>query len=262
MEEFLMSLLQVNKINLNVEIQGNGDPLILIHGISMDNTQWKYEIARLNQYCKTISLDCRGHGKSDKPDSYTLEDHVQDIISLMDILDYKVANIYGVSMGSYIAQGVAVAQPDRIKKLILTVPTSNGLTSSTQRLISNHAEELTDLTDDEIIQHIAKYVAYNPKIRADLANILKTSLTPAQISAANKALTGFDYRNELHKITAETLIISGKHDELNPPSEGKVCADLIPKASFVEMKYSGHLPMLEEQQTYNEIIDKFLQPHI
>lgn len=255
-----MSLMRVNGIDLNVEIQGNGNPLILIHGIKMDNTQWKYEIARLNQYCKTVTLDCRGHGKSDKPNSYTLKDHIQDIISLMDILNLELANLYGVSMGSYIAQGVAIAQPDRIKKLILTVPTSNGLTSSTQRLISIHAEELTGLTDKEVIKFLAKYMVYNPKVRTDLADILESSLTPEQIAAANKALTGFDYRSELHKITAETLVISGKHDGLNPPADGKVCAELIPKATFVEMQYSGHLPMLEEPEKYNEIIDKFLQP--
>ena len=225
----------------------------------MDNTKWKCEIARLNQYCKTVALDCRGHGKSDKPDSYTLKDHIQDIISLMDILNFEVANLYGVSMGSYIAQGVAIAQPDRIEKLILTVPKSNGLTSSTQRLISTHAKELTGLTDKEVVKFLAKYMVYNPKVRADLAGILESSLTPEQISAANKALTGFDYRNELHEITAETLVISGKHDGLNPPTDGKVCAELIPKADFVEMQYSGHLPMLEEPERYNKIIDKFLQ---
>ncbi|WP_371369928.1 alpha/beta fold hydrolase [Sporomusa rhizae] len=166
--------MRVNGIDLNVEIQGNGHPVVLIHGLKMDNTQWKYEIARLNQYCKTVALDCRGHGKSDKPDSYTLKDHIQDIISLMDILNFDVANLYGVSMGSYIAQGVAIAQPDRIKKLILTVPKSNGLTSSTQRLISTHAGELTGLTDREAIKALAKYMVYNPKVRADLADILRT----------------------------------------------------------------------------------------
>lgn len=251
--------MRINGINLYVEIQGEGHPLILIHGLQMDNAQWKDETPRLNQYCKTIAIDCRGHGKSDKPDSYTLKDHVQDIISLMDVLDFEVANIYGVSMGSYIAQGVAIAQPHRIKKLILTVPKSNGLTSSTQRLISNHAEELKGLTEKEVVEVLAKYMAYNPDVRANLADILKSSLTPEQISVANKALIGFDYRNELHKITAETLVISGKYDELNPPAEGKVCAKLIPKAAFVEMQYSGHLPMLEEPERYNEIIDNFLQ---
>lgn len=251
--------MKINGINLNVEIQGSGHPLILIHGVQMDSTQWKYEIPRLNQYCKTVTLDCRGHGKSDKLDSYTLNEHIQDVISLMNILNFEVANIYGVSMGSYIAQGVAIAQPHRIKKLILTVPKTNGLTSSIQRLFSNHAEELKGLTDQEVIETLAKYIAYNPKVRANLADILKSSLTPGQISVAHKALTGFDYRSELRKITAETLVISGKYDALNPPAEGKVCAELIPKAVFVEMKYSGHLPMLEEEERYNEIIDNFLQ---
>ena len=137
-----MSLMKINGIKLNVEIRGSGLPLILIHGLGMDSTQWKQEFDRLALVCKTVAVDCRGHGRSDKPDGYTLRDHVQDIIALMDELDFTEVNLYGVSMGSYIAQGVAIAQPDRIRKLILTVPKSNGLTSSTQRLLKEHAKEL------------------------------------------------------------------------------------------------------------------------
>jgi len=254
-----VSIMRVNGIDLNVEIQGDGPTLILIHGLGMDNTQWKDEIHRLNQFNKTVAIDCRGHGKSDKPHSYTLEDHVQDIISLMDILNFEVVNLYGVSMGSYIAQGVAIGQPHRIKKLILTVPKSNGLTSSTQRLISKHAEELKGLNEKEVIEALAKYIVYNPEVRANLVDNLKNTLTPEQMDVANKALSGFDYRSELEQITAETLVISGKHDGLNPPAEGKVCSSLIPKAVFIEMQYSGHLPMLEESKRYNRIIDNFLQ---
>lgn len=110
-----MSLIKVNGINLNVKIQGEGEPLILIHGLGCDSTKWGNEIHRFSKNFRTILLDCRGHGKSDKPDSYTLNDHIQDILSIMDIFGFETVNLYGVSMGSYIAQGVAISQPHRIK---------------------------------------------------------------------------------------------------------------------------------------------------
>ncbi|MBZ9636208.1 alpha/beta fold hydrolase [Clostridium sp. FP1] len=184
-----MSMVKINGINLNIKIQGEGEPLILIHGLGCDNTQWNTEIQKLSREFKTVLLDCRGHGKSDKPDSYTLNDHIQDILSIMDTFGFKTANLYGVSMGSYIAQGVAISQPHRIKKLILTVPKSNGLTSSTQRLIKEHTGEL---------------------------------------------------------------------EGVNPSSDGMLCASLIPNATFIEMQYSGHIPMIEEPELYSNIINKFL----
>lgn len=253
-----MSIIKINGINLNVEVQGEGEPIILIHGLGGDSTQWSNEIQRLSKNFKTIVLDCRGHGKSDKPDSYTLNDHIQDVLSIMDVFKFEVVNLYGVSMGSYIAQGVAISQPHRIKKLILTVPKSNGLTSSTQRLIDEHKEELEGLNKQEKLSFLCKYMAYDTRIFSQYPDFIKSSLTHKQNLAAKKALEGFDYRRELYKITAKTLVISGKYDGLNPPSEGKLCASLIQNATFVEMQYSGHIPMLEESEIYSSIIDKFL----
>ena len=131
-----MGLIKINGINLNVNVKGEGHPLILIHGIGGDLTQLENLINQFAKKYKTIALDCRGHGKSDKPDQYTLQDHVLDILGIMDYYGIQTTYLYGVSMGSYIAQGVAIAAPERIDKLILTVPKSNGLTSSVQKELS------------------------------------------------------------------------------------------------------------------------------
>ena len=254
-----MAMIEINGIKLNVNIQGEGYPLVLIHGLGCDNNQWKDEVQRLSKSYKTVALDCRGHGKSDKPDSYTLNDHVQDVLSLLDRLEFPMTNLYGVSMGSYIAQGVAIKQPHRIQKLILTAPKSNGLTSSTQRFIQEHAKELAGLNKQEKRMIFYKHIAYNSETLLKNPEFLKSSLTPQQTAAANRALEGFDYLDELQNIRAETLVISGKYDGLNPPSEGKLCASLIPDATFIEMQYSGHIPMIEEPENYNKIIDEFLR---
>ena len=71
-------------------------------------------------------------------------------------------------------------------------------------------------------------------------------LTSEQQEAANKALEGFDFRPQLPYVMAETLVISGKYHELNPPKRGKEIATLMPNASFVEFENSGHIPQAEE----------------
>lgn len=253
-----MSILKINDIHLNVDISGEGEPLILIHGLTGDISQWDHEIPRLSKKFRVIALDCRGHGQSDKPDHYTLEDHVQDIISIMDTLKLETVNLYGVSMGSYIAQGVAIAQPYRVKKLILGVTKTNGLTSSTQRLMDEHADALKLLDQEGQKKFLLKYIVHNMSIFVENPDVLNSSLTPKETLAANKALENFDFRSDLPGITAETLVISGKYDGLNPPSEGQLCASLIPSATFVEMQHSGHVPMLEEKKLFSRIIDEFL----
>jgi 3-oxoadipate enol-lactonase len=253
-----MSLIEINKIKLNVQIKGNGNPIILIHGVGGDISQWVYEIERLSKSYKTIAFDCRGHGKSDKPTNYTLQDHISDAIGIMDYLQIKEISVYGVSMGSYIGQGLAIKLGERIDKLILISPKSNGLTTSMQKIIKENPEEFEGVNQHEMFLALLKYISYNPKTLRKYIDLLETKLMPEQFLLANKALSNFDFRNELSKVKAKTLVISGKYDRLNPPSEGEICAKLIPCSKFIEMKYSGHAPMFEEPDEYSKIIDGFL----
>jgi 3-oxoadipate enol-lactonase len=253
-----MELIKINGINLNVKIKGEGHPLVLIHGIGIDHTQWKDVIDHFSENFKTITYDCRGHGNSDKPESYTLQDHVNDLIGIMDYYQFEKASVYGTSMGSYIAQGVAIAAQDKIDKLILAVTKSNGLTSSVQRLMKEHEKELEGLSPQEVFLALLKYMSHNTEIMKQHLDIFQTKLTPEQFSSANKAISGFDFRNDLSKVKAKTLVISGKYDGLNPPSEGKLSASLIPNSVYIEMQYSGHIPMFEEPEAYSKIIDDFL----
>lgn len=77
-------------------------------------------------------------------------------------------------------------------------------------------------------------------------------------TAADKAIEGFDFRQDLNRITAKTLVISGDHDELNPPEVGRETARLIPNAAFVEFNQSGHAPNVEQQLLFLDFVLEFL----
>ena len=187
-----------------------------------------------------------------------MEDHAQDIIGIMDYFGFETAHLLGVSMGSYIAQLVAITAPDRIDKLILTVTKSNGLTSSIQRLFKENEEEIKGLNMHETIVKLLKFMVYDPKLMKNHLEVFETTLSPEQFNAANKAISAFDFRKQLSKVKAKTLVISGKYDGLNPPADGKEVASLIKNATFVEMHYSGHAPMFEEPDAYINTVAAFL----
>jgi 3-oxoadipate enol-lactonase len=254
----MMEFVKINGINLAVEIKGEGNPLILVHGVGGNHEKLRDLTDPLSEKFKTIAMDCRGHGKSDKPEKYTLQDHVNDVLGIIDHYKIQKAYVLGISMGSYISQGVAIAAPERVEKLVLTVPKSNGLTSSVKRLIEKHAEELSGTNIKESIPALFKYMVYNEEAMKPRLHLFETDLSPEQFAAANQALAHFDFRKDLPKVQAETLVVSGKYDGLNAPEEGKECAALIPNASFVEMQYSGHAPMLEEHDTYMKLVEDFL----
>ncbi len=127
--------------------------------------------------------------------------------------------------------------------------------------MERHADEIAGLNMDEAIAHLSQYIFYNLDAAREYLMEYQTkghALTPQEQAAANKALEGFDFRSDLHKITAETLVISGKHDGLNPPILGREIANLIPNATFVEFEKSGHVPNAEEPEKFINIIRNFL----
>ncbi|EHQ24906.1 alpha/beta fold hydrolase [Mucilaginibacter paludis] len=254
-----MALIKINDIELYVEVKGSGFPVILIHGVGGDHeAHLRNVIEPLSKNFKTVALDCRGHGQSDKPLEFTIDDHANDILGIMDHFGFQKVHLLGVSMGSYIAQLVAIMAPERIDKLVLTVTKSNGLSSSIQRLFKENEEEIKGLNMHETIIKLLKFMVYDTGLMKNHLEIFETKLSPDQFNAANKAIGAFDFRKELSKVTAKTLVISGKYDGLNPPDDGKEVASLIKNATFVEMQYSGHAPMFEEPDTYVNIVQGFL----
>ena len=177
-------------------------------------------------------------------------------------------NLIGTSAGSYIAQGVASQQPERVRKLVLIVPKSNGKTSSVARFIAQHEEEVRGLSHDEI-QALVLSRIFAPstpqEVKAAQASRSQQqaeqglTLTPEQAEAASQALAGFDFRPVLPQITAETLIISGRHDILNPVEEGQLIAELIPNSRLEILEHSGHLPNVEEPERLLDLVEEFLK---
>lgn len=260
--------MNVNGTDLHVEQHGHGRPLVMLHGLGSNIESMRPDIAALSPVRRVVALDSRGHGRSDRPAAYTLDDHVDDVLAVMDALELQTADVMGTSMGSYVAQGVATRAPERVSMLVLVVPKASGTTSSVARLIGEHAAELHGKTNDEILAFIGELMfapTSGPDLRAQREQAVQRDLalgltqTPEQFQAASRALEGFDFRPDLPRVTADTLVVSGRHDPLNPPYEGEVIAGLIPRARFVVLEGSGHLPSLEQPEELHAVIRGFLE---
>ncbi len=260
-------ILPVNGIDLHVSRAGIGESLLMIHGFTVDATFEQHEIDELADTYHVIAPDVRGHGRSSRPAAFTLHDHVDDMIDLLDTLGIQRTAVLGASMGSYIAQALTLAIPDRVSKLILVVAKANGASSSSARILAEHAEELRGMSREEQQQWLNARM-FAPQTSAavrqqvldwiiDRQN-LDLSMTPAQLEAANNAMLDFDFRDQLHDLDVETLVISGRHDILNPPEEGQQIAGLLPHAQMQVFEDSGHLLSWEEPDHYVNAIRTFL----
>jgi pimeloyl-ACP methyl ester carboxylesterase len=110
-----------NGVKIRYIVVGKGEPVILVHGFAGNLDVWGSLIADLSKDHEAIALDCRGHGKSDKPHEpkqYGIE-MVNDITRLMDHLQISKAHIVGYSMGGAIVMKMLVEHPDRFLTAVI-----------------------------------------------------------------------------------------------------------------------------------------------
>lgn len=110
---------RVNNIEMNVNDHGNyGEVIIFLHCSRGNSAQWNGVLPHFKEKYHVITLDLRGHGKSDKPEKrYHLEDMAKDVKSVMDELEIEEAHIVGSSMGGEIGVVLASFYPEKVSSL-------------------------------------------------------------------------------------------------------------------------------------------------
>lgn len=119
--EAVIPVAHVNGIDLFHQVEGEGEPLLLLAGFACDHTHWAMvKSALVNRY-RVILPDNRGVGRSDAPDNqYSMRQMVDDIAGLLDYLEVEQTHVAGHSMGGQIAQEFVLANPARVRRLMLT----------------------------------------------------------------------------------------------------------------------------------------------
>ena len=112
--------IEVNGIKICYEVQGVGDPVVLVHGFGAKKETWLGQFGPLSEKFKVIRFDNRGAGKSDRPNEpFTMDMFVEDIKGLMDALAIDKAHIIGWSLGGMIVQHFLLKYPERVDKAVL-----------------------------------------------------------------------------------------------------------------------------------------------
>lgn len=110
--------LETSRIGLNARVAGDGELVLLLHGITAGAAVWDPVIADLAQDHRVVAIDQRGHGASDHPDTgYTADDYVADVAAVLDLLGPALA-VVGHSLGGRNAILAAAAMPDRIRSAV------------------------------------------------------------------------------------------------------------------------------------------------
>lgn len=255
-------------VELDVTQSGDptGIPLLLLHGLSDSNASMQVLMDELPRGIWAIAVSQRGHGDSSKPAGpYTTEAFMADAVAVLDRLGVRRAVVFGHSMGSIVAQRLAVEHPDRVAGLVLegAFPGLKG----NPAVEGFYAAEIAGLSDpidaqfarDFQLSTIARPV---PPAFLDLVTAEACKLPARAWKAIFQDMMSFETTQELAAIRAPTLLLWGDQDSMVLRGDQERLVSGIRGAELVVFEGTGHDPHWEEPARAGALIAAFVQRHV
>ncbi len=254
------------RIHYEVTGRPGATPILMIQGLGASKNAWNLQRIAMATRFRSISLDNRGAGRSDKPTQpFTLEQMADDAIAVLDAAGVETAHVVGASMGGVISQIIAVKYPHRVRSLTL-VCTACRNHPWRQELLQTWAHTAEEKGMIEVGKEAAQWVMSPRSFRrlvpdftwmGPLAALRPRHSFVSQIQAILD--TREDLVDELSSITAPTMVIVGNQDILTPRGDSEEIAERIPNAELVVISGAAHGLMMEHSTTFNKILIEFLQ---
>jgi 2-succinyl-6-hydroxy-2,4-cyclohexadiene-1-carboxylate synthase len=262
-------------LRLHVHVQGEGEPLLLLHGFTGSVDAWGEEMLRgLSQAFQVVAVDLPGHGRSESspnPDRYRIEEILADLAQILDSMAMEKARWLGYSMGGRIALAAAVLQPARVTALILE-SASPGLAGENERRARRRADEA--LAEgilrggmEAFVDHwmglplFATQGKLPTRVReANRARRLRND--PEALAACLRGLgTGAQpsFWDDLVAIRVPTLLLAGEEDQKFTDIAQRM-SDRIPAAELRLIPKSGHSIHLENPFAWLAAVRTFRHP--
>jgi pimeloyl-ACP methyl ester carboxylesterase len=258
-------------LELYYEEHGAGEPLLLLGGIMMSTASWAQHVPILARHCRLILLDLRDQGGSDKcPTPYLVQDHVPDVIALLDELGLPTVHLLGLSYGGQVAQRIALAHPDRLRTLIL---------ANVNHYLTNHLAEIgrawevaASLHDGERFFQLAVPFIYSRAFYAEYLEVLRQRQAMFKTMLTAEWFEGFirlcrsteGYRvteEELASLRMPTLLIGAEEDIITPVKLMEEMFHALPNAEFLTLPTAGHGAFLERAGAFLTAVIGFLRKH-
>lgn len=265
-----MAKVSLGNIQLAYEVNGEGDPLLLIGGFTMVKEAWAYQVEGLSRKFRVITFDNRGVGDSTVPqEPFTISDMASDAIGLLDAIGVASANIFGISMGGLIAQAMALDHPGRVRKLALGCTTHGGREAvapspEVMQLMAKAADP--SLPPEQSVRMRLpilfgeRFLKEEPlRIQEWVSGAVRHAPTPQGAALQLKALSRFNVRERLGEIRCPVMVLTGSSDQMMDPENSRLLAQRIPGAKLHVLDGAGHLFFLEQPEEVNRVLQEFFQ---
>jgi pimeloyl-ACP methyl ester carboxylesterase len=270
-----LNSLQVQGRRINYLDIGDGDmpPAIFIHGLSGCWQNWLENIPRLAQDRRCLALDLPGFSGSEMPSGKitisSFGDTVAEFAGAVGV--DEPADLIGNSMGGFIAAEIGINHADLARRIVLCSAAGISITNLKRRPVMTSARVMAAMVNTviarretmvkrrELRRGMLAYVFRHPAlIASDLAYHTTAGAGSPGFLPALDALTDYDFRDRLENVKVPVLLVWGREDNLVPVEDADEFEQRIPNARKVILDDTGHVPMLERPETFNDLVIEFL----
>ncbi len=256
-----ITLDQTEPVRLYVVEQGQGQPLVFIHGWAASHRFWKHQISYFTSRNYVFAYDLRGHGDSAKPErGYHVEAHVDDLKTLLTKYQISSPVLVGHSLGGMIALQYALEQPTSPRALVLVGTSPRPIDSRKRSIQFSFLRFMIRLSRNRASKFTEKEL-FGPDVDPELVEWVndESLRTPTHvILEILQDVKKFNVTSRLSDIKIPTLLISGEFDSATTPNSATQMQQLLPQAQIQLVKGAGHNCMLEEPSNFNTILHSFL----
>jgi pimeloyl-ACP methyl ester carboxylesterase len=251
-------------IELHYERTGNGEPLLLIQGMTGTHRSWGEPfVTSLAQQFDCISYDHRGIGHSSQVHQpFTIAELAADAAGLLDGLELGSAHVLGISMGGMVAQDLALTYPERVRSLTLGATYCGGAGSQLMDAadFQGMVEAMASGSQERVIR-ASWEVNLSPAFRADerrypefVAMAESVPVPQETVQLQLQAIVAHDTSARLPDLALPTLVVHGSADRVLPFVNGAQIAALMPNAQLERLEDVGHMFWWEQPERAAELI--------
>jgi pimeloyl-ACP methyl ester carboxylesterase len=228
-------------VRIHYEVEGEGPPLVLYHGLAMSLEVWRIWgfVEGLKDNYKLILIDARGHGYSDKPydpEAYRIEPIVTDVVNVLDDLNIEKTHFLGYSMGGQIGWSIGKYAPDRFSSLIIGGMSPYEKEPDVLDPVGEYYLSIIRQGNEAIIAFFEENTPHmvTPEFKAVLMNN-----DPEALIAWLLRKDRVDYKETLATTNLPCLLYMGEAD--SDYAEAKERSDLLTNLKFVALPNLDHV---------------------
>jgi 3-oxoadipate enol-lactonase len=234
-------------VSYTVDGAADAPVVVLSNSLGATRAMWDPQVPALAERYRVVTYDTRGHGESPAPAGpYTRDDLVDDLVALLDEVGAPRAHVAGLSLGGMTALRLAAREPQRVHRLAVLCTSAKvdpqGFLDRAAAARSGGTAPLAPVVAGRWLT--PEFAAGHPELVARLEAMIAGS-DDEGYAACCEVVAGMDLRPDLARITAPTLVVSGKDDPALPPEHQQLIAEGIPGAELLIVSPGAHLANLE-----------------